>query len=387
MQPYRVLVIGGHGFFGSRIVERLSRRAGLQVVAAGRSQKQGQRLAESLGPSVLSHVSSVALDVRGPELAPQLRALAPQVVVSTAGPFQGQQYAVARACIAAGAHYIDLADGREFVAGIRSLDLEARAARLAVISGASSVPALSSAVADHLAHGLTRVDRIDIGISPGNRTERGLATVQAILGYCGKRLPASASASASANANANANEAAAAPSFGWSGSRRHPYPAPVGSRLLSPCDVPDLTLLPNRYPGNPSVSFGAGLELQLLHRGMNAMAMLTRLGIVPDWSKHAMALKRAADWFKALGSDAGAMHVTVTGHTAEGLTRTRTWHLIATHGDGPYVPTLAATALVHKLQLGDTALAGAQPCVGVLTLEDFRRETDGLRIEMTEVST
>ncbi len=326
---------------------------------------------ESLRRSALSEISSAALDVRATDLASTLAALAPRVVVHTSGPFQQQQYDVAQACICAAAHYIDLADGREFVAGIGCLEQRASAAGLAVISGASSVPALSSAVADRLAQGLTRAESIDIGISPGNRTERGLSTVQAILSYCGKPLPASA----------------ATPTFGWSGSRRHLYPAPVGWRLLSPCDVPDLVLLPERYAGSPSVSFGAGLELALLHRGMNAMARLTRLGVVANWSDHAVALKRAADWFKAFGTDAGAMHVTVTGETAEGVTRTRTWHLVATEGDGPYVPTLAATALVRKLQLGDTSLVGARPCVGVLTLDDIAGETHGLHIEMTEVST
>jgi uncharacterized membrane protein len=44
-----------------------------------------------------------------------------------------------------------LADGRQFVAGISSLDALAAAAGLTVISGASSVPALSSAVIADLA--------------------------------------------------------------------------------------------------------------------------------------------------------------------------------------------------------------------------------------------
>jgi hypothetical protein len=370
MHPYRVLVIGGYGFFGRRLVERLARQPGLHVIVAGRSSAQGQSMVQTVGEFAMSEVSSATLDLHAPALASQLAALAPDVVVHTAGPFHGQQYHVATACIAAGMHYIDIADGREFVAGIGSLQVDAMAAGLAVISGASSVPALSSSVADHLAQGFTEVDAIDIGISPGNRTDRGLSTVQAVLSYCGKPLPARGPA----------------PVFGWSGSRRHVYPAPVGARLLSPCDVPDLVLLPDRYAGNPPVSFAAGLELPLLHRGMNAMATLTRFGVVPDWSVHASALKCAADWFKNLGSDAGAMHVSVTGRMGRGAPLTRTWHLVATADDGPYVPTLAVAALVRKLRQGDRPLVGARPCVGLLTLEDFARESEGLHIEMDEVS-
>ncbi|MCR5865667.1 hypothetical protein [Aquincola sp. J276] len=69
------------------------------------------------------------------------------------------------------------------------------------------------------------MDTIDISISPGNRTERGLATVQAIW-YCGKPQPHGA--------------------YGWSGTWRHTYGASVGERLLLPCDLPDLTLLSDR---------------------------------------------------------------------------------------------------------------------------------------------
>jgi hypothetical protein len=370
MHSHRVLVIGGYGFFGRRVVEWLARQPGLHVIVAGRSAEQGQTLVQTLRRSAVSEVSCATLDVHAGGLERALQALAPQSVVHTCGPFQGQTYRVAEACIAAGAHYIDLADGREFVAGIGCLQQRALDAGLAVISGASSVPALSSTVADHLARGFTRVETIDIGISPGNRTDRGLSTIQAILSYCGKPLPVKGPA----------------PAFGWIGSRRHAYPAPVGRRLLSPCDVPDLVLLPGRYAGNPLVSFGAGLELSLLHRGMNVMALMTRFGFVPDWSVHAGALKRAADGFKSLGSDAGAMHVSVTGETAHGVKGTRTWHLVATAGDGPYVPALAAAALVRRLHLGDRSLLGARPAVGLLSLGDFASEAEGLHIEMGEVS-
>jgi hypothetical protein len=359
--------MGGYGFFGSRLVRRLGLQAGLDVIVAGRSLDRARAFVQALQPSAHG-LSAVGLDVESPGFGRALQTLAPAVVVHTCGPFQGQSYRVAQACIAAGAHYIDLADGREFVSGIGALDASARTAGVAVISGASSVPALSSAAADHLAQGLSQLDAIDIGISPGNRTERGLSTVRAILSYCGQPLPVASGGS----------------HFGWLGSWEEAYPAPVGRRRLSPCDVPDLTLLPQRYPGPPAVRFGAGLELRLLHRGMNLMAWVARHGWVRDWSRHARALARAADAFKALGSDAGAMHVRVTGRTADGETRTRQWTLVATAGDGPFVPTLAAAALVRQLRTGDLTLIGAQPCVGLLPLSDFRRECTGLQIEMTE---
>ncbi|MEY2653509.1 MAG: hypothetical protein RLZZ524_536 [Pseudomonadota bacterium] len=368
MKPLRILVLGGYGFFGARLVARLARRPGLHLTVAGRSAARGRALAARLHAQGPSEVHATVLDVSGPDLLAHLRAHSPDVVIHACGPFQGQPYHVARASIELGAHYIDLADGRAFVTGIRELDATARAAGVAVISGASSVPALSCAAADHLSRDLGRVESIDIGISPGHRTERGLSTVQAILSCCGHPLPAHKGPDTHA----------------WIGHWQQTYPAPVGQRLLSPCDVPDLDLLGPRYPGTPAVRFGGGLELRLLHRSLNLMARLVRLGLIRDWSVHAKALKWLSDLTNALGSDSGAMHVTVAGRTADGQPKTRTWFLVAEDGDGPHVPTLAAAALIRKLQAGTGLPIGAQPCIGLLTLDDFRAETDGLKINLFE---
>jgi hypothetical protein len=365
MPNLRVLVLGGYGFFGRRLVQRLCRFSGLHIQVAGRSLAAGRALVESMQSS--SPLEAVLLDSEDSGLVDTLRRLAPNVLVNASGPFQGADYRLPAACVASGIHYADLGDGREYVTGIRCLHDSALAAGVTATTGASSVPALSSAAADHLAKGLSMVNSIDIGISPGNRTERGLSTVRAILTYCGKPVPASSGLQI----------------FGWTGSRRHSYPAPVGTRLLSPCDVPDLTLFPRRYAGSPDVRFGAGLELQFLHHGMNLLAWMARKGLVRDWSRHATIIKRAADLFRNWGSDAGAMHVSVQGLDHEGSKVLRTWQLVATEGGGPFVPTLAAAAFVRKVQAG-TLAAGAYPCVGLLALADFTREMDGLAIR-TEV--
>ncbi|WP_218243582.1 saccharopine dehydrogenase family protein [Comamonas fluminis] len=370
MREFRVLVVGAYGFFGSRLVTRLARQSGLHIVLAGRSAAAARELVERLTPEARSSLSHEALDVMAPGLADRLKALAVDALIHTSGPFQGQDYRVAQACAQAGVHYVDLADGRDFVCGIQALDAQARAAGVLLASGVSSVPALSTAVVDTLAQGMTRVQSIDIGISPGNRTDRGLSTVAAILSYCGQPLPGSRFE----------------PVIGWLRSYAHHYPQPVGRRLLSACDVPDLALLPLRYENRPVVRFGAGLELSFLQRGMSIMAWLAHKGLVQNWSAHARWLKRMADGFKNWGSDVGAMHVTISGLDAQGQPSQRSWVLIAGSGDGPYVPTLAASALVRKLAAGAQLPPGARPCMGLLTLQDFAAEAQGLDIQMKELA-
>lgn len=369
MDRVRVLVLGGYGSFGRRLVKRLACDPRLQIVVAGRSSLKGEELVGTLSPRA-AEVSSCVLDASVPGFSGELSRLRPHIVVNTAGPFQGQDYTVARACISAKAHYVDLADATQFVLGIRALDGAARAAGVAIVSGASSVPALSSAVVDELAAGMHVLEQIDIGISPGNRTERGLSTVQAVLSYCGRTIAMQDKVKV----------------LGWSGTWRQEYPAPVGDRLLSPCDVPDLALLPPQYPGRPKVRFGAGLELRFLHRGMNGAAWMARHGWVAGWERHAAAFQRVSEWFQRWGSDAGAMHVRVCGRDENHVPREREWVLVATKGDGPYVPTLAAAALVNRLASRGALEPGARPCVGLLALSEILAQARGLAITAGEAA-
>lgn len=367
---YQVLLIGGYGFFGKKLAERLALDGLLHVTLAGRDFLSAQRLADSLNRKTSSErFSALQLDVTAPGLCELVKASGADVVIHASGPFQGQGYEVARACIKAGMHYVDLADASEFVTGVGGLDSEAKNAGVLVTSGASSVPALSSAAVGVLSDGLITLHGIDIGISPGNRTDRGLATVKGILSYCGAPFQ-------------QWRQGQWQQAYGWQELRRQEYWAPVSRRWLANCDVPDLILFPARYAGVQSVRFQAGLELPLLHFGLWLMAGMRRAGMIKNWSRYAAALKKLSDLFIRFGSDAGAMHVEVDGVGQDGLRKRRRWMLIAENGDGPYVPTLASAALVSKLARDQIEQRGACPCVGLLNLRDFSNAMAGLAITM-----
>jgi len=179
----KVLILGGYGNFGKRVA-RLLTRQDIPVIIAGRDANKAQILAQAL-PEGLAETA--IFDARQ-TLSEKLKALSPTVVINTCGPFQTSDYAVAETCIKHEVHYIDLADGRNFVTNIRTLDGKAKRNNVAVISGASTVPGLTSAVIEHLRPQFSAIDWLDFGIAPGQKAERGLATTQAILGYVGKKL-------------------------------------------------------------------------------------------------------------------------------------------------------------------------------------------------------
>lgn len=346
----RVVLVGAMGVFGSRMARRLAGDARFELVLAGRHRAPLVSLQHSLGDTT---VRVAELDVLGSDLASRLAALHPALVVHAAGPFQAQDYRVAEACLDLGSHYVDLADGRAFVDGIRRLDSRARAAGRVVLSGASSVPALSSAVVDAFAPRFGRLDSIESAICPGNRTPRGDATVASILGYCGRPIRVW-------------RDGRWQSVSGWMAGKRQRFSH--GHRRVGACEVPDLELFPARYPGVHTVLFRAGLELPLLHYGTWCAAALVRLGLVRDLSRHAPRLRRLSERFARLGTAVGGMVVELTGLDHDGAPLHLRWWLEAAAGDGPEVPATPAVVLAECLAAGDLGDPGAGPCMGRLTL-------------------
>ena len=363
-----VVVVGGYGAFGARVAERLVRSPDLEVVVAGRAEEKARAAAAALAGTAARPVGHAAVDAMAPDVS-ALRRLAPLVIVNASGPFQRQDYALARAAIAAGAHYVDLADARAFVTEIGALDWDAKAAGVLVTSGASSVPALAAAIVDHHLADFSCLEAIEHAITPANGYDPGVATTASILGGVGRPVRMLI-------------DGAWTTVHGWQGLRRVEIPG-LGRRLMGHCDVPDLELFPARYPTARTVRFAAGLEVALFQLALWALAGAVRGGMIGRPERLAgplMALKRH---LRFLGSDAGGMLVKLTGEARGGGRLVREVSLIAQLNQGPYVPAIAAVIVARKLASGEIALRGATPCLGLMTLAEFQTEVADLAITVT----
>jgi len=361
----RILVIGGYGAFGARVSERLSREPNLEVIIAGRREDAARAYAGELSRTALAPVSHAVLDAA--TVRPEdIGVLGARVLINASGPFQAQSYALARACIEAKCHYVDLADARAFVTGITELDGEACAAGVSVISGASSVPGLSSAVVTAYASELHTLEAVDIGISPGNSFDPGVATVASILGAVGKP-------------HAVLTRGRWRTVYGWQGLHRHRFPG-IGTRFMSNVEVPDLDLLPQRFPSLTTARFSAGLEVDAFHLGLWGLSWLKRAQLVRDPASLAEPLLRTKRRFHGLGSIVGAMFVRLSGRDVSGEARALEWTLIARSDDGPYVPAIASVILAKRLVAGTGPGPGAQPSFGLFALADFAAEVSDLDI-------
>ena len=350
----KILVLGAYGFFGNRICAGLARNPRVHLFFAGRDLTKATAAAYQLG---LSANHARAMDAENPDLALQLRKLGIHAVIHTAGPFQGQGYEVARACIKAGCHYLDLADSRSFVNGITRLDSEARAAGVAVISGTSSLPALTSAVVDKYCGEFKRLDAIRIGISSG-AVIPGIATIRAVLGYCGKPFR-------------TLENGAWIDVHGWLDTIEYDFQKSIGVRRLGRCSVPDLDLLPQRYPGVKTVSFHAGFASTTAHKAIEHLGLLVKSGRLKSALPFARTLYTLGRWFQPVFSDRGAMFVKLEGLHDNGARYAHTWTLVARENHGPNVPCSAAIALANKIGAGAKLPAGAMPCMGLLSLDEL----------------
>ena len=361
MGTLKTLVLGGYGNFGARICRALAgdpaTHHGIELLVAGRDATRAQALAHTLDHGA----QGIALDHQAPGLANRLRALGVGLVIHTAGPFQAQAYGVAQAAAEAGAHYIDLADGRRFVCDFpAALQAPFSAAGRTAVTGASTVPALSSAVIDHLCAGWQHIDSIDICIAPAQRAPRGEATLAAVLSYCGLPIPV------------------------WEGGRWQPRrgwaaPTPVRFQRLRPrlgavCDIPDLEIFPAHYRVRDRVLFRAALEVGIAQRSFATLAALRHWGLLPHPEKLAGLLHRSGGVLDALGTPLGGMVVRVAGADAQGQPRQRAWHIAADNDHGPEIPCMATILLARQLAAGQALPTGAHTSTGLLPLAAFAPE-------------
>jgi len=226
---------------------------------------------------------------------------------------------------------------------------------------------LSAAVIEAHRARFRTLDSIEVGISPGNRTPRGEATTRAILSYVGMPFMALI-------------EGQCRTVHGWQSLRRIVYPG-VGARWLARCEVPDLSVLPARYPQLQTCDFRAGLELRRMHFGLWLVSWLVRAGVVRGLQRWTRALLRLSHRWLETGSDVGVMHVDMSGTGHDDLPLRLRWLIVAREGDGPQIPCTAAILLAKSLARGALPGAGAKPCLDVFTLDQFLQALDGYAIE------
>ncbi len=366
----KVLILGGYGNFGKLISTALSQKEllknqNIQVVIAGRNSQKAQLLAQELQCDYLT------IDVNKDPLTQILKAHQIDLIISTIGPFQGQSYHIAESAIAAKTHYIDLADSREFVTGISSLDHQALSNNLFICSGASTVPSLSSAAVNHYLPYFSSLETIEISLTASERVP-GISTLSAVLSYAGETF----------NTWKNRHWQS---TYGLHNiEHRHFYHLPK-KRWVSSCNVPDLEIFPENYPSLKNISFKAGVGISLIQFSASFIAFLRRFKLLSNPVKYAPFFYKIAQQFERFGDGLSGMQIRMLGKSARGDSSTNNleinWEIIGYDNEGPNIPCYAAIILTRKLANNQLQERGAFPSTNLITLQEYLAELTTLNIK------
>jgi len=160
-----LLIYGVTGYVGG-LVSRAAAAAGLPHLAAGRDLEQ-----------VIAHADPLLLPARTFSLSDPAkvgRALGDvAVVLNAAGPFAETAPPLAEACLRAGAHYLDLADGVPELEAICRLDARAREAGIMLLPGVGFGVLPTDALAARLKRRLPSAVRLRLALEAVGGMSRG----------------------------------------------------------------------------------------------------------------------------------------------------------------------------------------------------------------------
>lgn len=353
----RVLIMGGTGVFGKRLARHLARFEGIELFVSSRTAAKAEQFVATLKadmPALCAH--GIDLDHQK-NLKEQLEVIKPFAVIDCSGPFQSATYEAPRVIISSGAHLIDLADARNYLANFASnLDDLAQKYGVSALTGASSTPTLSSCVVEHITQGWSRVDTIDICITPGGKSEVGRSVIEAILNYAGRDIPFWRQGRLSS-------------AIGWTKSQVVYIPK-LGPRRVAPVETYDAEYLGPRHDVQSRVSFSAGLESSIEQFGIGAIAILRKHNLLPNFVPLVPMLMWVRRITRIPTSDRGGMLVQVTGVNADGNFVQAKWSLVATDDHGPFIPILPAAAALQRLLEGNV-IAGASLANQQINLSDI----------------
>jgi hypothetical protein len=107
-----------------------------------------------------------------------------------------------------------------------------------------------------------------------------------------------------------------------------------------------------------------------LHAVFVMLARLVRLRLLPGIASLAPAMHGVLDRLR-FGPHRGGMFVELTGADAAGDPVARSWHMVAEGEDGPFIPSMAAAAIIRRCLDGRRPSPGARDAARDLELCDY----------------
>jgi saccharopine dehydrogenase-like NADP-dependent oxidoreductase len=185
----QVIVLGGAGVMGSRVVQDLAGSDGVEkVTVADKDERKARELARSIGTSG-AEVEAVRVDAFDhSSLVSAMKGN--DVAASALGPFYLFESRLVAAALDASVDYVSICDDWSATQEVFiRFDALARDRGVTVVTGSGASPGLTNIAAKFLADRLDEVERVDINVYVPAQSREGVATIMHALFVYGTTVP------------------------------------------------------------------------------------------------------------------------------------------------------------------------------------------------------
>jgi hypothetical protein len=341
LKTARVILFGGHGFYGRYLTQDLLDQTTCRIVVAGRHPE--------LRDWPPDRVEAAMCDVHDAEAVRQLVQVA-DLVINCAGPFQNLPLEPARAAAQTGKPYVDISEDRQFHREVSELDLEASRSGSLLMPGLSVVPGMVLMFTELAAQRLDAITSVQTYAAPDTHRHRGPAMFRTMLGGVGRPY---------------LTRRAGSPVevHGWTEGEWTTFPPPIGRRLTYlVLEMSDVDLVPEFF-GAESVDFKAGCEWPLVNRALNLCALMrSRLGH-PQLERWTSPIRMLSWTIGRFGNEAGGVSFVFRGK--RGGREAQLAYAVTGTTLGGRIPSLLASIAAQRI------LNGSLRRVGVVRRQDW----------------
>ena len=358
----RIVVYGGDGFFGRRVVHDLLNYSEYNILIASRHPQPKKELRRfenrvKFAISDIGDYDSVRRIIRGAK-----------VVLCCIGPYQGLTLNLIRACIEEKVHYIDVADDRDFVARCHALSAQIKASGIAAFIGCSVVPGMSSLLTKFCldAMNAAEAEKVKICITPGTRHPRGAGSFSCLLSTVGEKFFV-------------LEDGRQELMEGWTGREQVSFPAPLGNRwVYFVVDIPDYFLQPI-YFKTKTVEFKIGSELDFLNHCLSGIRWIKKTTGLRRLDFLAPLFRVLISLASTLGTSQGGLMVEVSRNGGEKEKEKMNAAVFASE-KGEVIPAILPSIAVQMILRGDVESRGVIPLASWLPQERFAAELEKRQI-------
>jgi saccharopine dehydrogenase-like NADP-dependent oxidoreductase len=365
----RVLVLGGLGRIGNRVVQDLMTHTDATLTLAGRRSadvvsfnhpRQDYRSVDVTDGDALRR----AIDSRS------CFANAPyDLVIHTAGPFSYRDHQVLQICIESGVNYLDVADNPTYVERALALGDSAAAAGVTAIVSTGVFPGISNSMARRGVEALEQPEEIHLSYVVEGSGGAGVTVMRTT--FLELQHPISAWI--------NGQRRAIAP---YSQRQRITFPAPYGKCAVYWYNTIEALTLPRSFPVQTvTTKFGSLPDLY------NYLTWLMAHAVPKDWLRQPKTIESLArisyrmtqvsDRFSGIGI---AMRVDVQGYH-QGTPTTVTYAFA--HPDTAYAAGAGAGSIAQLLLSGKLEKPGVWPVEQAVTTSQFLSTMKERQLSMT----